>query len=596
MQPLPSPKWEIQTLRPQSNFWPWFFSFLIILLLMLWGYNPAFIQASVIFLGAWFASLLYGILALAAAVPLVLLWLLHHKQKLAANRPVDGALPMIQIKTRDGRQVIINPNHMVGPAAIVDRSTGEYSEPEPAAGWTVQSGIRGLVERTNTARAIFPGDQARQNANGAMSKIPAISALGAVERSARPQLPAPRIIGQDPPASAPPPPQPPAQPIELAAAWRSNSAQRVALGTSTITGKPVRWDVTAHPHARIHGATQGSGKTNLAKTALIAMAQQGAHIVILDRRRFKNFSAFNGRAEMIETSDPAAFVAVLRRLELIYRERDRMLGAHGAADIDELPARLVRYVVMVTEFGSLCSAADEAGLLTVAIPPLKRIMAEAAAAGIHLIFEDQIVERGKWPRGVAANAAAVFTGHLPLNMGAAGGYHHAHILRPYQFHYDGQILQTWDVKPLERQLLASAPAFDARLAVLDGVAVAAADGERSAPATTPPATGEPPNAAPNAAPNAGAPNDDPAYWADVVAAWFAERPWALTGPAKGVSDLARTMCQHQTGSPAGYETYKSRAHKLYHEFRSNVRLPGGAPLGVDVSRPAGSEGGSGEPR
>ena len=49
------------------------------------------------------------------------------------------------------------------------------------------------------------------------------------------------------------------------------------------------------------------------------------------------------------------------------------------------------------------------------------------------------------------------------------------------------------------------------------------------------------------------------------------------------------MAEQQTGSPAGFENYKSRAHKLYHDFRGAVRLPGGEALGVDLSRPAGGE-------
>lgn len=565
----------------QSNFWPSFFGFLLVLLLLLWAYNPGFIQAALLFMGAWFMMTLYVLFATLAGVPLVLLWLVYRKQQLTQNRPVDGAFPLVTVKTKDGRRLVINPNLMIGPAAVVDPHTGHYSEPEPGAGWDAQAAIRGLVERTNTARAIYPGDQARTNANGAMSQIPRVGALGAFDRPARhpAQLPPPRVVGDEPA---------PARPIDLAAAWRQNTATCVALGASTQRGHAVGWDLATHPHARIHGATQGSGKTNLAKTALIAMAQQGAHIVVMDRRRFKNFRAFDGRAELIDTSDPAQFVAAVQRLEIIYRERDRILGQHGAPDIDQLPARLVRYVVFISEFGALCSVADGAGLLTDIMAPLDRILREAGATGIHLILEDQIVERGKWPRGLAANAAP-FTGTLPLNMGAAGGYHHAHLLAPYHFHHEGQILQTWHIDPIERQLLDAAPAFDPRLAVIDGVARPVADGQRSAATPPPPTTGAP---GPNAAPNA-APNDDPAIWADLVAQWFAANPWALTGPAKGISDLARAMAEHQTGSPATYENYKSRAYKLYHEFRGAVRLPGGQPLGVDVSRPPdGGQGGS----
>ena len=78
--------------------------------------------------------------------------------------------------------------------------------------------------------------------------------------------------------------------------------------------------------------------------------------------------------------------------------------------------------------------------------------------------------------------------------------------------------------------------------------------------------------------------DDPGRWADVVAAWFAVNPAALSGPAKGISDLARAMCRdNEAGGESNYEAYKGRAHKLYHEFRNAARLPGGDRIGVDIS-------------
>ena len=62
--------------------------------------------------------------------------------------------------------------------------------------------------------------------------------------------------------------------------------------------------------------------------------------------------------------------------------------------------------------------------------------------------------------------------------------------------------------------------------------------------------------------------DDARRWDDVVAAWFAANPQALTGPAQGISSLARAMCSDNEGTDANYEAYKGRAHKLFHEFRA----------------------------
>lgn len=555
-----------------KNFWTNFFAFLIILLLLLWAYDPRFIQGAVVFLGAWFMLLLYIVLVGVVGALLITAWLLYRKQELASNRPVDGAYPLQRIKTRDGRQLIINPGHMVGAAAVIDRRAGTYVEVEHPAGWDVVANVRQAVERSNTVRAMFPGDAARMNANGAMSPMPRVPNFKQLE--ARPPQPPPRIIGAEPPPVERPQPQA----IALPDAIRTNTQKSFAIGQDRDSGALVRWDVAQYPHARFHGASQGSGKTNAAKTALVGMALQDAHVVILDRRRFKDFADFNGKAELIDTSNPATFVEVMRRLELIYRERDRLLGAHGAANIDELPQRPVRYVVMLTEFGTLCSVADGEGLLRDAMRPLANIMREAGAAGIHLVFEDQVVEKGKWPRGVAANASGVFTGHLPLNMGAAGGYHHAHQLGMYEFHHDGQIFRTWDMKAATRRLLASAPMLDPRLVVLDGVATPVGDGERSGVQGSALDLGPTPvndgmNAPMN---NAGE------QWDDVVIAWFAANPQALTGPPVGISDLARAMAASE-GNSRPHTAYKGLAHKLFHAFRKNVRLPSGDPLGVDVT-------------
>jgi hypothetical protein len=147
---------------------------------------------------------------------------------------------------------------------------------------------------------------------------------------------------------------------------------------------------------------------------------------VLDRRNFKNFGELRGYVECIPTNDPRRFVEAMQRLCEVYQERDRLLGAQGAADITQLRQPLPRYGVLLCEFGSLCEVAQAEGLLDAALLPLSLIMREAAATGIHLLFEDQTTQKGLWPRAVKANAGAVFTGYLPLNEGQAGGYHHAH--------------------------------------------------------------------------------------------------------------------------------------------------------------------------
>lgn len=560
-----------------EKFWPSFFAFLLITFLLIALLIPnelvnALVSALFV-VGGFFLILFWLLVGAAVVAGLITAALIWHKARLSARRPIDGAFPLQKFRLRDGRQVLINPNTMIGPAAIIDPATG-YHEIEHPAGWDIVARIREAVERTNTARAIFPGDHARTNRYGAMSDTPRLTGGAMRMIDQPPKRVEPRVIG------APQLPAPPAQSlpaIDPVAAITASPPLAPAVG-ATATGEIVRWDLRQFPHARWHGASRGSGKTNGAKTALAGLLRNGAHVVILDRRRFKDFGDFHNRAELIDTSNPAAFVEAMQRLEIIYRERDRILGAHQAADIDALPQRLVRYVVLITEFGTLCSVTEEAGLLRSAMGPLSRIMREAAAAGVHVMIEDQITDR--WPRGIAANADGVFVGKLPANLGQAAGYYHADKLKPYQFYHAGQLFKTWHMEPLTRQLLATAPAYDPRLAVLDGVARPVADGERS---TTPTPTPFTAGTNTNGTPERDAMNA-PGHWDDVVADWFRAHPQALTGPPLGISDLARTMCRAETGSEASYESFKSTAHKLFHQFRRNVRLPGGERLGTDLTQ------------
>jgi len=560
-----------------EKFWPSFFAFLIVIFLMIGLYRPDLMDTALIYVGGYFIILLYVVLAAAVIFGAVMLYIAARERQSRANRPVDGAFPLQKYRLKDGRTLIVNPNTMISPAAYIDKRAG-YQEWEHPAGWDVVVRIRELVERANMIRAMFPGDQARMDPNGAMSMPPRLGGNETQKLLDAKPLPPPRVIGD----TIPPTPLPPPPAIDPATAIAGSPPTAPAVG-QTANGQIVRWSLAQFPHARWHGASQGSGKTNGAKVALLGLARAGAHVVILDRRRFKDFGDFSGHAELIDTSSPAAFVEAMQRLETIYRERDRILGAHGAANIDVLPQRLVRYVVLITEFGTLCSVAESEGLLRPALGPLTRIMREAAATGVHIVLEDQITER--WPRGIAANANGVFVGQLPANLGQAAGYYHADKLRPYEFHHDGKIFRTWDAAPLTRQLLATAPAYDPRLAVLDGVARPVGDGERSGAGAGPfPRANGQNERSMNGGTTGANPEDDPDYWADVVADWFRAHPAALTGPALGISDLARAMARHATGDAGNYEAYKSRAHKLFHAFRQSARLPGGERLGVDITK------------
>lgn len=546
-----------------KHFWPSLFAFLIVVFLMIGYARPDLMDAALRYLGVYLIYLgwfFLSVLAVGAALMVLLVW---RKQSLAANRPVDGAFPLQRYRLKGGRTLIVNPNTMVSPAAIVDKREG-YAEWEHPAGWEVLARIRELVERANMVRAMFPGDHARTNPHGAMSAMPRLNASSLKQLEAKP----PKVIeGKSEPVVE----HPPLPPINVQDAIATSTTTNWAVGQDRESGEIVRWDLTRNPHVRWHGATQGSGKTNACKTLLVGALLAGCHVIVCDRRRFKDFGAFQGKVELVATNDPRMLITLLQRLAQIYQQRDRMLAAHGAANIGEVRGES-RYVVLVTEFGALCTVAQAEGVYGQMVEPLTLIMREAGATGVHLLFEDQVVEKGIWPGAVLANSTA-FIGRLPSRAGQAVGYYHSDKLPPYHFYYEGRVLKTWDMRPVERRLLAAVPAFNPQLAL--GVREGVHGGVREDVRPLAP-SGE---GGMEGAGTGDEQEDD--YWAEVVADWFDRNPDALTGTPEGISDLARAMSFHQTGSPSAYRDYKSRAHRLYHAFRDAASM-NNHPLGMDI--------------
>lgn len=446
------------------------------------------------FLGLWLKILgIIAIIAIGAFTVIALaVTIMRHRHRM--QRPVDGAFALQRFRRRRwdasapvwlavvkwlvGEPVLYNPNLATSPVVVNDWEHGVI-EVEPEGGWDRQLLVRLAVEKTNAVRAMYPGDDVRRDRYGTMSQMPRLQAGGLralTDERKPPQLPT-TIDGEATPVRH----------IGFAEALRGNTANEFAVGQDVKTGEIVRWNLERHPHARFHGTTQGSGKTNLAKHILLGMLLQGAHIVVLDRRNFKNFGEFQGYAEFIPTNAPERFVEALERLCEVYQERDRLLGQQSAADISQLHQRLPRYGVLLCEFGSLCEVARAEGLLNEALKPLSLIMREAAAAGVHLLFEDQTTDKGLWPRSVQANAGAVFTGYLPTNQGQAGGYYHAHTLKQYEFHYDGHVLRGWNMQTEAPAVLRSRPRQ-----LRGDLMLSVEGGRRSAfgHTDTPPSTGE----------------------------------------------------------------------------------------------------------
>lgn len=398
-----------------SSLWPNLFAFLIILLLLLYAYDPAFIQAALTFLGAWLMMLLYVILVAIVGGLLVLAWLLYRKQQLASTRPVDGAYPLQRFKTRDGRTMVVNANHMVSAAAIIDPHTGHYTEVEHPAGWEVQSGIRGLVERTNMMRAIYPGDQARMNANGAMSAMPRV---GALDRPAKPQQ-APRVIGAERPQLPPPvdQPRPVAPPIALPDAIRQSTPDKWIIGQSPETGALATLNLRTSIHAGIIGAT-GTGKTASLGYLMAAHAvRSGYHVVILDPKGGADWRPWQGVAEWHE-SDRTTFGDQVRAVEAEHERRALAVRRAELPNVMALPAPPRPILVVIEEYGDLIAQMRQAkaGDAAKVDDMLDRLLRLSRMTDIHLLMIDQYPEH--WSNQVLAGTKAKAVFQLGPNQGA----------------------------------------------------------------------------------------------------------------------------------------------------------------------------------
>lgn len=256
------------------------------------------------------------------------------------------------------------------------------------------------------------------------------------------------------------------QAIESKPVVRSFSDGLLKLTRTTIplgytkAGEIVTWDVTQSPHIRVHGKTQGSGKTNLIKQVATGALMAGHHVIVLDRRGFKDWRDFDGKVEFIDNRKAGTFSNVTDQVKTLYQNRDRVLGQHGAGNIEDLPKKYRRVFLVIAEFGTACREAAEEELGKV-VSDLKTIMSEAGATGVHLVYESQVVNHD-WPRELRGNGDPI-CGYLPEDTSKAGGYSYAYELKPYEFHYDGERFLTWDMKKYAWQVLQAVPPLGKRL-------------------------------------------------------------------------------------------------------------------------------------
>jgi hypothetical protein len=552
----------------RTSIWPPFFAFILALLLMIWAYNPSYIAATLIFIGAWFTMLLYIALVAIVGALMVLAWLVYARIQNQQNRPVDGAYPLQRFRVRGGRTVVINPTHMMSAAAVIDRRTGDYTEIEHPAGWDVVAPLRHAIERSNSIRAMFPGDAARMNQNGAMSRMPSMAGVRQLEAKAPA---APRVVGAPPPVERVAPPR---EPLSLPAAFKRSEPEKWIIGQNPEAGTLATIQPRQSVHAGIIGAT-GTGKTASLGFLIAAYAiRHGWHTVILDPKGGADWEPWSRHAEWHE-SDRTTFPDQVRAIEAEHDRRYATVKAAHVPDVGQLRTPPPPVLVVVEEYGDLIDQLRKAkrSEAEAVDTMLDRLLRLSRMTDIHLLFIDQYPEH--WSNQVIAGTKAKAVFQLGPNQGAKLEEYKASKLPDCgRFLLRGKEYDAWHVAPDVAGILRALPARRGVDIVgvqygVDGVQDGVRDGGGRSN-TRDSDTGE-------------RANEQPApKWDDVTAAFFSAHPDLLTGPARGITDLARLMAESE-GNAKPHTAYKSIAHAYFHQFRAAVRLPSGAPLGVDVT-------------
>lgn len=360
-------------------------------------------------------------------------------------------------------------------------------------------------------------------------------------------------------------------------ALADSTPDRWLVGHNPESGIRLQFDTDADENIGIIGS-RGTGKTaSTGYHVIIQALQSGWHPIILDPKGGVDLKLFNSHCEWYDTDDQT-WPDQIKAITDEHQRRQAMLKDAGASNISELPGNpLSHLLVVMEEYGAIWEDVERR-LQRKAVAELDsnidQLMRLSRATGIHWCIIDQQPE--KWSEQVFGGIKFKLCYQVASSTASRLKEYEADTLpsRGWFMHRRNKY-QSWHVKPQVREWLSTVPTsnypqlIDGRSKPVHKNVSNCVPGRSQVYTPTPPM------------PMNGENITESDRWGDLVTGWFVANPYALTGPARGISEIARLMAEAD-GRPNDYENYKSVAHRMFHEFRKSARV-NGAPFGTDTT-------------
>jgi hypothetical protein len=436
-----------------------------------------FVTVTVIVLAVWFSLTpsdkdmlgyyammgCWGAMGMAALTVILAVQKWNDKRQADKLKMIDGAFRMREEKRRRwrddlpwplavysalvGEKILIDLNRTVGPVIVID-AFGNVREPEPAAGWAMQTVYNGQVEATNVARAIAQGDDSRNNLFGrdsAPARIPA--------RTLATRQPAPSFEEQPALTVAPEPALTPQAALE-----RSSNGV-VYIGQQREGGRSLaRWDANSASTLGIFGAN-GTGKsTSIGTMASLAMVRWGWRLWILDGKDAGDWDEFSNHAT-VEAVGQHNIEDVMQEVWTEYQRRERLMSDNRWRRYADMPAEVQaefpQWGMVFEEYG-----ATRLGLRQKTRTQLDQFIGilcqKARYTGWHGVFIDQ--RPSNYTNEMKGNLKSIACFQLMMNQGHAVNAYQADKLAPMgEFEMDGGRYWAFHAEPLARPMLATMP-------------------------------------------------------------------------------------------------------------------------------------------